>query len=250
MVALNLAAFPSKQISLEVITEILNGGAEKVKEAGAVIGGGHTVEDQEIKYGLAVTGQVHPDRIWRNGAVRQGDVLVLTKPVGTGLVNGAVKQDGDASAVVTEAIRWMTTLNGVGIDHVRAADVSAVTDVTGFGVAGHAAELVEGSGTTMRIDVANVPRLDGIEAYFQPRLRTRSARETRVHVGDRVITAGLDEWTEELVYDPQTSGGLLIALRPDQADDLVRKLRDSGLEKAAIIGEVLPAEGDTLVRAV
>lgn len=249
LVCVNIVGFPSKKLPLEVLTEILNGGAEKVKEAGAVLGGGHTVEDQEVKYGLAVTGRVHPDRVWRNGGVREGDVLILTKPVGTGLVNGAAKCNADTGPVVAEAVRWMSTLNGMGIEHVHAADVSAVTDITGFGLVGHGAEMAAGSDCRLMIDAAAVPRLDGIEAYFQDNLKTRSGRETRIHVGETVDTSAVDPWTEELLYDPQTSGGLLMAVREADAETLVSRLRETGLEKCAIVGQAVRADDETLVRA-
>ena len=239
LVALNIVGFPSKKLPLEVLTAILQGGADKVKEAGAVIGGGHTVEDHEVKYGLAVTGEVHPDRIWANGTVRIDDAVILTKPLGTGLINSAVKVDGATGPAVDGAIRWMSTLNGTGISHLHAADTSCVTDITGFGLLGHARELAASSPATIVIDASLVPTIIGLEKYFQDRFKTRGARETRDYTEDSVsLPENLDPWRNEVLFDPQTSGGLLLTVRQEQADDLVKKLQDSGLEQAAIIGSV------------
>ncbi len=239
LVALNIVGFPSKKLPLEVLTAILQGGADKVKEAEAVIGGGHTVEDHEVKYGLAVTGEVHPDRIWANGTVRIDDAVILTKPLGTGLINSAVKVDGATGPAVDGAIRWMSTLNGTGISHLHAADTSCVTDITGFGLLGHARELAASSPATIVIDASLVPTIIGIEKYFQDRFKTRGARETREYTENSVsLPENLDPWRNEVLFDPQTSGGLLLTVRQEQADDLVKKLQDSGLEQAAIIGSV------------
>jgi selenide, water dikinase len=251
LVALNLVGFPSKKLSLEILAEILNGGAEKVHEAGAVIGGGHSVEDQEIKYGMSVTGEVHPDRVWKNGQVRRGDLLILTKPIGSGLICSGVKNQAACGAVVDEAIRWMTTLNGTGIEHLHAARVSAATDITGFGLVGHARELACGSGTTLVIRSADVPRIAGVEQFFDAALRTGGGRQTKEFVKPVVaLPAALDEWSHELLHDPQTSGGLLVAIHPDDADRAVARLQESGLVYARVIGEAVAQEGDICVRVV
>lgn len=237
LVALNLVGFPSKLLPLEVLGAILQGGADKVREAGAVVGGGHTVEDTEVKYGMAVTGEVHPDRVWKNGNVRPDDVLLLTKPIGTGLINGAVKQDAASGPAVAEAQRWMATLNGIGIEHVLAEDVVAVTDITGYGLLGHAREMAEGSAARLVIEARSVPRIGGIEAFFLDRLKTRAARETRAYMKDAIrIAETIDPWTQELLFDPQTSGGLLIAVRQEGAERLRDRLREAGLERTEIIG--------------
>ena len=251
LVALNLVAFPAKTVALEVLGEILRGGHDKVREAGAVIGGGHSVVDEEIKYGLAVTGEVSPQKVWCNGDVRIGDVLILTKPLGTGLINSAVKADGDDGPAVKEAIRWMSTLNGIGIEHLHSADVGGVTDVTGFGLLGHASELAEGSPATLVIRASDVPGINGIEHYFQDRLKTRSARETRAYQADSIeLDDSIDAWTNELLFDPQTSGGLIVSIRPEDAESTVERLRESGLERTTIIGEAVAREGETRVRVI
>jgi selenide,water dikinase len=239
LVALNIVGFPAKMLPLSVLSEILQGGADKVRESGAVIGGGHTVEDHEVKYGLAVTGEVHPDKVWANGSIRVDDAVILTKPLGTGLINSGVKVDSVTGKSVDEAIRWMSTLNGLGISHLHEADVSCVTDITGFGLLGHAAELAAGSPGTIVIDDKSVPTIVGLEDFFQDRYRTRGARETREYTAGAVeVPASMSDWRNEVLFDPQTSGGLLITVRQEQADDLVKKLQDSGLEFTAVVGSV------------
>lgn len=251
LVALNLVGFPSTTLSLDILGEILRGGAVKVHEAGCVIGGGHTIEDAEVKYGLSVTGEVHPDRVWKNGAVKAGDLLVLTKPLGTGLASSAIKKEGRRGGPIADAERWMATLNSVGIEHLWAARVSSATDITGFGLLGHARELVAGSGHRLRIRASDVPRLAGIEELYLPKMKTGGARRTREYVKKFVtLPADLDEWSEEILYDPQTSGGLLAAIDPRDAETVVRRLKDSGLEKATIIGEVIPGDGTTEIEVV
>ncbi len=249
LVALNIVGFPSKQLSLDILGAILEGGARKVKEAGALIGGGHSVEDAEIKYGLAVTGEVHPDHIWANGKVRIGDALILTKPIGTGIITSATKLSKDNGPTVQEAIRWMTTLNGKGLEYLLEASVSAATDITGFGLIGHARELVEKSGAALLIDAASVPRIKGVEDYFQEQYCTRGARESREYVGTAArIETDLDRWSEELLFDPQTSGGLLVALPEDQVEKVLAGMKSEGLEEAARIGTVVKAEDEAIVR--
>jgi selenide, water dikinase len=241
LVALNIVGFP-KGLDLDILGEILSGGARKAMEAGAVVGGGHTVVDSEIKYGMAVTGEVALDQVWANGALRVGDVVLLTKPIGTGLITSAVKTRSDDGPAVKEAIRWMKTLNGLGIEHLKAADVSAATDVTGFGLLGHACEFVGGAGTLV-IERDRVPRIPGVEDYFADDCRTRGSRESREFFGSRIsLPDDLDDWDRDLLYDPQTSGGLLVGVRPHEADELVDRLRESGLELAAVIGDVRPRE--------
>ncbi|MCA9323183.1 MAG: selenide, water dikinase SelD [Planctomycetes bacterium] len=242
--ALNLVCFPTKTRPLEELTAILQGGADKCAEAQASLSGGHTVEDREVKYGLAVAGLVHPRRIWKNGGVRVGDRLILTKPLGTGLVSSAVKADGLTGRLADEASRWMATLNGKGIDLIHATDVSSATDITGFGLVGHGIELADRSPAMLRLDSRSLPRLPGLEACLDQKYVTGGAGRNRQHATGRLLLReGLDPWAVELAFDPQTSGGLLIAVRPDQAEDLVRRLRDLGLEHCSLVGECADFDG-------
>ena len=241
LAALNLVGFPRK-LDLEILAEILEGGAEKVHEAGALVAGGHTVEDHEIKYGLAVTGVVHPDRVVRNHGMRPGDVLVLTKPLGTGLITSSIKVLRNSGPVVDEAIRWMTMLNSTGLDRILAAGPSAMTDVTGFGLLGHLSEMLAGQALEVTLDLAAIPLIEGVETCFHKKCCTRGARTNAEQVGDLVeLDPGLDRWMRELLFDPQTSGGLLAAVPEERGADLATALREAGLELAAVIGSVAAA---------
>lgn len=249
LVALNIVGFPINCLAPDVLADILNGGASKVVEAGCTLGGGHTVEDAEVKYGLAVTGEVHPDRIWQNGTLQAGHVLLLTKPIGTGLINSSVKVDHAETEAVREAVRWMTMLNGKGFTHLEQARLSGVTDITGFGLLGHAREMAAGSSCHVRIDQEEIPLITGLETCFKKKYRTKGATDTQKACGDDVLLPdGCDPWVVETLFDPQTSGGLLIAVDPDDADKLTRGLVESGLTETAIVGEVIPKDDGPTVR--
>lgn len=238
LAALNLLGVP-RDLDSRIVAEILAGGADVVRQAGAVVAGGHTVHDNELKYGLAVTGEVHPERFIRNRGAQPNDFLVLTKPLGIGLVTSSIRAFANRGPLVDEAIRWMTTLNSVGLDRIIEARPHAMTDVTGFGLLGHLMELLGGDPLDARIDFDKVPRLPGIESCFNKSLKTKGARMTRRHVEGRVrFHPSLGEWDQELLFDPQTSGGLLVAVPPSRAEALVRDLRGLGLDYAAIIGSI------------
>jgi len=238
LAALNLVAFP-KDLDLEILGRIMAGSAEKVVESGAAVAGGHTVEDSEIKFGLAVTGEIHPDRIVRNRGCVPGDALVLTKPIGTGLITSSIKTMDNDGPEVHEAIRWMTTLNSLGLDRILAAQPSAMTDVTGFGLLGHLSEMVARDPVRAVLDYESIPLIPGVENSVNSQCRTRSKRTNRAYVGDRLRVDGdLNEWEDELLLDPQTSGGLLIAVREDRADALAADLREAGLVMTTVIGTI------------
>jgi selenide,water dikinase len=246
LAALNLLGAP-KDMDRAMVAEVLAGGASMVVEAGAVIVGGHTLQDKELKYGLAVTGEVHPDRFIRNRGIKANDLLVLTKPIGCGLATSSIKAYANRGPVVQEAIRWMTTLNKVGIERILEAGPHALTDVTGFGLAGHLMEMLGDDKLVAQIDFSRVPKLKGIETCFDPKLKTRGARTTREFLSGKVsFHSALGEWDQELIFDPQTSGGLLIAVAPSRAETLAKDLRSMGLEYAAIIGSVVPGEGPAI----
>lgn len=238
LAALNIVGFP-KDLGPEVLAEMLAGGAEAVRESHAAIVGGHSIASSEVLYGLAVTGEVHPERVLRNNGAAPGDVLLLTKPLGSGLITSSIKARANEGPEVTEALRWMGTLNGLGLEAILQAPVHAMTDVTGFGLVGHLQEMVANDPLHAVIESAALPRIPGVENCFEPNNRTRGARENRELVADRMQTpSDLDEWTLELLSDPQTSGGLLIAVAEDGADRLLSELRDASLELAAIIGRM------------
>ena len=236
--AMNLAFFPTCTIPAEVLKEILAGGLDAVREAGASLVGGHTVEDHELKYGLAVTGLICPERVVRNSTARPGDRLVLTKPLGTGIVATALKVDMAPEAVVAEATRWMAGLNAAAGALMLECEASACTDVTGFGLIGHACEMARGGGVTMRFDRAAVPILPGVAELIADGLVPAGCYRNRDHYSPRVATDVAPDLLLPL-FDPQTSGGLLISLSPDHCDRFLDGAADRGLF-AVPVGEVLP----------
>jgi selenide, water dikinase len=247
LTAMNIVAFPDDQLPLTILAEILRGGAERVGAAGAVLVGGHSVRDTEIKYGLSVTGVVDPAEIITNAAARPGDLLVLTKPLGTGFITTAFKKGECPPEVLERAIASMIQLNALGRDGLRAAGgAHAVTDVTGFGLAGHAGEMADGSGQTIELDLAALPLIEGAEALAVPRFYTRASKSNRVYLEGRLeVAPNADALRLEFAFDAQTSGGLLIALPPAQAERLLDELRQRGAAAAAVVGRVLPRRGKT-----
>lgn len=244
--ALNLLGVPPG-VDREVIGEILAGGASMVSEAGAAIVGGHTVEDQEMKYGLSVTGEVHPEKFIRNTGIQPNDFLVLTKPLGTGLITTSVKTLGNHGPEVDRAIECMTTLNSTALDIILEAAPHAMTDVTGFGLLGHLREMLGCDSLVAKLRMSHVPRIEGVENCYKPKCRTRAGKQTAAFLGDKVsFHTSIGDWERELLFDPQTSGGLLIALPPSRAEALARRLRKEGLEQAAVIGSVVSGEGPAI----
>jgi selenide,water dikinase len=234
LAAMNLVSYPLAKLGREALTEILRGGLSALAEAGGVLAGGHTVEGQELLYGMAVTGTVHPDRIWRNAGARAGDVLVLTKPLGTGVLTTAAKAEMVDPAHLATALRWMATLNRGAAEALHDVAPHAVTDVTGFGLAGHAAEMAEASGVAVEIDLSALPLLPGALEAAATGLVPAGAGKNRDSVAAVLeVENGADELRVDLCLDPQTSGGLLAAVLPEHAENLVRRLPG-----AAVVGRV------------
>jgi selenide,water dikinase len=239
LAAMNLVSFPLRDFDKDVLKQILHGGLDALKEAGAVLAGGHTVEGQELLYGLAVTGTVHPDRIWRNGGARPGDVLVLTKPLGTGVVTTAAKAELADPSHLETAMRWMSTLNRAAAEALHGVDPHAVTDITGFGLAGHLAEMAEASDITVEIDLAGLPQLPGAYQAVATGLVPAGAGKNRESVSAVLeISNDADPILVDLALDPQTSGGLLVALSEVNAGQLLRRL-----PAAAIVGRCIDGDG-------
>ena len=244
LTALNIVGFPSGKLPLEVLREILRGGQDKVHEAGALIVGGHTIIDEELKYGLAVTGRAHPKRLLTNAGARPGDRLVLTKPIGTALLATAAKE-GELPAAELQALTdSMRTLNRRASSAALEVGARCATDITGFGLLGHASHIARASAVTLRIYVQKVPLLPGARAVAERGVRTGGADRNRAYVEPLVDWGTTSETDRVLMIDPQTSGGLLVALN---ADKLARYL--SLMPDAAEIGEVLPAGATGLVLA-
>jgi selenide,water dikinase len=229
LTALNILCWDT-ELPHELLHEILRGGLDKVREAGALLVGGHSVTDDEVKYGLSVTGLVHPDHIWRNQGARPGDVLVLTKPLGTGIVTTAAKQDACPATLFDEAVRVMATLNRAARDAAVGLEVHAATDVTGFGLAGHAWEMAFASGVTLRFRAGRLPVFPGVVALAEAGHLTRGDRDNRPYVRDLRFD-GVSAALQSVFVDPQTSGGLLFALPRADAERLAHL--------GEIVGEVV-----------
>lgn len=237
--ALNIVCFPDKALPTWVLGEILRGGGEKAMEAGVPIIGGHSVKDNEPKYGMAAVGVLHPQKILKNSGMQPGDILLLTKPIGTGLVTTAAKMGFCPEPVLEEAIRWMMTLNNKGAEVALRYGAHAGTDITGFGLLGHLREMLLGSHQAARIYLGRVPLLQGL----RPLVKKRSIPGGTYDVLEAL--EGLAHWDRSIskedqliLCDPQTSGGLLLSLPGDRADAALAELRQAGLP-AALIGEVL-----------
>jgi selenide,water dikinase len=242
LAGMNLVSYPLKALGEETLKEILRGGLSALAEAGAVLAGGHTVEGQELLYGLAVTGTVHPDRVWRNGGARPGDALVLTKPLGTGVLTTAAKAEMVDPSHLSTALRWMATLNREAAEALAPLAPRAVTDITGFGLAGHAAEMAEASAAAVEIELAALPLLPGALEAAATGLVPAGAGKNRSSIAAVLEVAdGADELRVDLCLDPQTSGGLLAALAPEQAEALVRRLPG-----AAVVGRVTDGTAGTV----
>jgi selenide,water dikinase len=236
---MNIVCFPSKSVDIKILAEIIKGGADKVAEAGAIIVGGHSVEDKEPKYGLSVTGLVHPDKLVTNRGAQPGDVLVLTKPVGTGLVMTAVKAGMDRAGELDAAIASMTTLNKAAAAAMLEVGVSSATDITGFGLLGHAREMALASKVAMEISFNRVPLLPGAVHAAGMGLIPGGAYANREYVACGLETAGaVGEREIDILCDPQTSGGLLMAVPQDRADALLGAMQRRHVP-AAVIGHVV-----------
>jgi selenide,water dikinase len=240
--ALNLAAFPD-DLDRAILAEILRGGAEKVREAGAIITGGHTVSDKEPKYGLAVTGLVHPARILAKGGAQVGDLLVLTKPLGVGLITTALKR-GQADPVHVEAaVKSMSTLNRHASHLAQRFAAHACTDITGFGILGHGLEMTSASNVRFRLHFADIPLLPGARLYSEREMYPGGLERNRDFVLPHVRFAdSIDAASRGILFEPETSGGLLIALDPDQARSYVAQAQVDGID-AHIIGDVTDGSG-------
>ena len=237
-VALNIVGFPNC-LDPSILGDILAGGADKVKEAGAVLVGGHSVQDDEPKYGLCVSGFVHPQKIFKNYGCRVGDVLILTKQIGSGIINTAVKAEMASASAASEAQTVMASLNKKAKETAQRYDVSACTDITGFGLLGHCAEMAAASGVTFEIHTADVAYLTDAAEYAGMGLVPAGAYRNRAYSIDNVETGGVEEYYLDLLYDPQTSGGLLLSVAAEQAADMLESFRQAGMDtKVSVIGRV------------
>jgi selenide, water dikinase len=248
--ALNIVCWPQTGLPGEMLAAILRGGADKAREAGVMIVGGHSVADEEVKYGMAVTGVIDPRRIIRNVGARVGDALILSKPLGTGILMTAFKRDRLPDEYYAAAVRTMAELNAKTAAAMLKYDVHAATDITGFGLAGHGSKLAEGSAVTLRIEESDLPLLAGTIELVREKMIPGGGKRNRDFYGRRVKIA--DEVADEIgeiVFDPQTSGGLLIALPGPDAFALLTDLHQQGNADAAIVGRVI-ARGEFAIEVV
>jgi len=241
--ALNLVGYPVKSLPLSMMEEILRGGADKVMEAGASLIGGHTIDDHEPKYGLAVTGLVHPDRVVRNAGAQPGDRLVLTKPLGLGIITTGLDRGLVDEAAIGRAVTVMTTLNAGAAEAMLAVGVHAATDVTGFGLLGHLHEMLTASGAGARVELNAVPVLDEAWDLAAANCIPDGSHNNFHYLESFVIwNEAIERSTRLVLCDAQTSGGLLLAVPPARTDDLLAALREQATPAAAVIGEIVADE--------
>jgi selenide, water dikinase len=240
LIALNVVCFPSRSMDIDILRQILKGGANKMLEAGVLLVGGHSVEDPEPKYGISVTGVVRPNKMITNGGAKAGDKLVLTKPLGIGIISTAVKAEKASKQIIAKAIETMSCLNARASALMQEIGVHACTDITGFGLLGHTQQLACNSGVGIEIKSKDVPLLpkvvDFVRQGFCPGgvQRNRDFYAPSVRFADKVPTE-----MQDILFDPQTSGGLLICVSARKASKLLNKLHEAGITEAAVIGSVL-----------
>ncbi len=245
LACLNLIAFPSGKLPQEALHKIIEGGLSKITEAGAVLAGGHSIDDDEPKYGLSVTGTVHPAKIWTNTGARPGDVLVLTKPLGSGVLFNANLKKWVSPAAMQGCLNVLTTLNRQPAEIMQASDIHAATDVTGFGLAGHGMEMVGETPITIEIQIDALPVMDeALEMYKKGMTTGVNASNRQLVAAALKMESGLPAWHQEIVFDPQTNGGLMVALPKNQAQELVATLHNAGIQAAAVIGRVTEQRAD------
>jgi selenide,water dikinase len=244
IVCLDLVGFPSGKLDDEVLHGIVAGAVNKITEAGAVLAGGHTTRDEEPKFGLSVVGVVDPNRIWKNVGAQPGDAIVITKPIGSGVIFNANLKGLVSPDALAECIAIVTALNKTAADVLQAFQPHAVTDVTGFGLAGHAMEMASGSGVTIRVTSESVPVMREALSLYESGVKTGANFGNRSMVAERTrFVRDTAPWQREIWFDPQTSGGLLIAVSESEADPLVAALSAAGVTHARRIGSVERFDG-------
>lgn len=244
--AMNIICFPNC-LPPEVMAEILKGGFDKVTEAGALLIGGHTVEDDEPKYGLSVSGFINPKDVMTNSNAKVGDVLVLTKPIGIGIANTVIKAQMADDKLYNDAVKVMSTLNKFAKDAMIDAGANSCTDITGFGLLGHTLEMAEGSGVTIKLFSDKVPIIEGVMEFAKMGLIPAGAYANKSFIGDSVIfDESIKEEMKDILYDPQTSGGLLISVEKDKLDTLLQKLKGNSTDYG-VIGEVIEKQKYSII---
>ena len=242
LLAMNIVCFP-ECLELEVLKQILKGGADKVVEAGALLVGGHSVKDEEPKYGLSVTGIVHPEKVLANNTAKVGDYLILTKPLGSGILNTAIKADMASKEQYDMAVKTMATLNKYAFEALSGLNISSCTDITGFGFIGHAYEMAKGSGVSLEIYSDRIPIIEGAGEFAGLGIIPMGMYSNKNYVKDNVkVDEDIEEVTEDLLYDPQTSGGLLVAIDEDDVEKALENLSANTDNEFAVVGKVISKE--------
>jgi len=248
--AMNLVAFPIQSMEMAILTDILRGGLDKMREAEVVLVGGHSIEDDELKYGLSVTGLIHPDEVLTNTGAQVGDRIILTKPLGTGIINTAQKGEMVSPEAVQGATEVMAALNRKAAEVMRGFQVHACTDVTGFGLLGHLHEMLGGGEIGIKVFVDAVPILPGAEEYAGMGLVPAGTSRNKDFYGPKVLGGeGLSPPLLDILYDAQTSGGLLIAVPEEEAEGILSRLQEVGVKDARIVAEVVAKPLGCLVLA-
>jgi len=241
--ALNLVMFPLKKLDTGLLKDILKGGNDKVMEAGACLAGGHSVDDNEPKYGLAVTGVVHPDKILTNAGAKEGDALILTKPIGSGVLFNASRSKRLPYSELEAILPQIPTLNKIAIEVALNFDIHACTDVTGFGIVGHVLEIAKGSGSQINLSYKDIPFYpNALEMYMKGETTGSNKANRKLSEAFLKIDKRLSAKEEELLFDPQTSGGLLLLLPESQSDELINQLKKQGVDNVVKIGEVTASD--------
>jgi len=250
VVAMNIICFPINKMDISILQEVLKGGLAKMREAEVLLVGGHSVEDDELKYGLSVTGIVHPEKVWGNQGAIAGDRIVLTKALGSGIISTALKGKAVDQGLADKCIEVMTSLNKRASEVMKAVDIHACTDITGFGLLGHVCGMIEGSDVGMVIDSSAVPYFHEVKELVEMGMVAGGLhrnKKFRMHMVD--VAPHVPDYVTDVFFDPQTSGGLLFSLPEDQAEDIVKKMHAEGIQDAAIVGEVTgKPKGKILVR--
>jgi len=243
--ALNIVCFPNC-LNIDILGEILKGGADKVIEAGAIVIGGHSVEDDEPKYGLSVMGIVHPDKVLKNYGCKVGEVLILTKPLGTGIISTAIKAEMASKEAYTIAVKVMSTLNKYAGEIIMEHEISACTDITGFGIMGHCYEMASGSKISLRLFKDKIPYIKEAKEYAKMGLVPAGTYNNKSYLKGKYELCETEEWLEDILFDPQTSGGLLVSCSESEAEKLISRLNKLEL-KSQIIGEVIPLQDKYII---
>jgi selenide,water dikinase len=235
--AMNIVCFPVNKFSLDILAAILKGGQSIIEKSGAQLLGGHSIDDPELKYGLSVTGTIHPDKVLRNTGAKPGDLLILTKPLGTGIIGTAVKAGLATPEITSPFLESMITLNN-SATLLSQYPVSACTDVTGFGIAGHIKEMLSSNGIAVNLYASKLPILPGVREFADMGIIPAGLYRNKDYASHiRTLNESVPQYLDDMMFDPQTSGGLLIAVSYKDADSLLRDIKMLGFTQAAIIGE-------------